>query len=145
MKKHLEQNIEIAAEIKILNAPEYIHNAAVAALEHAERHGDTSKMKRLLEYLKHSDEAAILRSLIVWLRTYSPMELIGPNIKILRHKNGKIPREFQLAAAREDPIRYRENKPKDSSPIIWRSKRMLPNGRVIDAHDYGLRAFPIRP
>lgn len=83
-----------------------IHGNAVQCLIHAEKHGDTSLMRRLLVEIVGRDSGYRRQGLIAWMRTYSPMELKGDTINL----SGKDPetgekRPFKIEAANANPFR----------------------------------------
>lgn len=70
------------------NLDEDIHANAVQCLTHAYVHRDTTPMRRLLVEIVGPDSGYRRQGLIAWMRTFSPMELKGTNIK-LSGKDGK--------------------------------------------------------
>lgn len=59
-----------------------IHNNAVQCLMHAELHGDTSLMRRLLIDIIDEKTGYRRKGLIAWMRKFSPMELKGDVINL---------------------------------------------------------------
>lgn len=59
-----------------------IHDNAVQCMLHAEKHGDTSLMRRLLMEIVGKDTGYRRQGIIGWMRLYSPMELVGDVIKL---------------------------------------------------------------
>ncbi len=60
-----------------------IHDNAVQCLMHAEKHGDTSLMRRLLiDILDGKNTGYRVQGLINWMRKFSPMELKGKDINL---------------------------------------------------------------
>ena len=59
-----------------------IHINAVMCLRHGEKHGDTGPMKRLIVEIIGTKSGYRVQGLIKWMRTHSPMELVGDNIKL---------------------------------------------------------------
>lgn len=59
-----------------------IHSNAVQCLLHAQEHGDTSLMRRLLVDIIDAKTGYRRQGLINWLRKFSPMELKGDNINL---------------------------------------------------------------
>lgn len=83
-----------------------IHNNAIQCMIHAEKHGDTSLMRRLLMETVGKDSGYRRQGLIAWMRKYSPMELKGETINL----SGKNPetgerRPFRIKEANENPFR----------------------------------------
>lgn len=59
-----------------------IHTNAVQCMMHAEKHGDTSLMRRLLIDIIDAPSGYRRQGVIVWMRKYSPMELKGDTINL---------------------------------------------------------------
>jgi hypothetical protein len=59
-----------------------IHANAVQCLRHGEEHGDTSLFRRLLVDIIDAKSGYRRQGLIVWMRKFSPMELVGDVIKL---------------------------------------------------------------
>lgn len=65
-----------------------IHANAVQCLMHAEKHGDTSLMRRLLVDIVDAKSGYRRQGLIAWMKEFSPMRLEGDNIKLNGMKDG---------------------------------------------------------
>lgn len=66
-----------------------IHANAVQCLMHAEKHGDTSLMRRLLVDIIDAKSGYRRQGVIAWMREFSPMELSGDVIKLTGTINGE--------------------------------------------------------
>lgn len=77
-----------------------IHANAVQCLMHAEKHGDTSLMRRLLVDIIDAKSGYRRQGVIAWMREFSPMELVGDIIKLTGTINGER-RPWQIAKANE--------------------------------------------
>lgn len=80
-----------------------IHANAVQCLLHAEKHGDTSLMRRLLVDIVDSKSGYRRQGLIAWMREFSPMELKGDNITLSGVVNGER-RPFRVEEANKTPF-----------------------------------------
>lgn len=59
-----------------------IHQNMVQCAMHAEKHGDTSLFRRLLMDIIDPTTGYRRQGVIVWMRTFTPMELVGDVIKL---------------------------------------------------------------
>lgn len=66
-----------------------IHLNAVQCLLHAEKHGDTSLMRRLLVDIVDAKSGYRRQGLIAWMKEFSPMRLDGDVIKLNGMKDGE--------------------------------------------------------
>lgn len=80
-----------------------IHANAVQCLLHAEKHGDTSLMRRLLVDIIDAKSGYRRQGIIAWMREFSPMELSGDVIKLSGTLNGE-PRPFRCEQANLTPF-----------------------------------------
>lgn len=80
-----------------------IHANAVQCLMHAEKHGDTSLMRRLLVDIVDAKSGYRRQGLIAWMRQFSPMELKGDNITLSGTINGER-RPFKVDEANVTPF-----------------------------------------
>jgi len=80
-----------------------IHANAVQCLLHAEKHGDTSLMRRLLVDIVDAKSGYRRQGLIAWMRAFSPMELHGDNIKLTGTIDG-VPIPFNVDKANMTPF-----------------------------------------
>lgn len=80
-----------------------IHANAVQCLMHAEKHGDTSLMRRLLVDIVDAKSGYRRQGLIAWMRQFSPMELKGDNIALTGTINGER-RPFKVEEANTTPF-----------------------------------------
>lgn len=75
-----------------------IHANAVQCLMHAEKHGDTSLMRRLLVDIIDAKSGYRRQGVIAWMREFSPMELKGDVISLSGMLNGEK-RKFRIEDA----------------------------------------------
>lgn len=80
-----------------------IHFNAVQCMMHAEKHGDTSLMTRLLMDCQLKENGFRLQGLIMWMREFSPMELHKNVIKLDGMKDG-LKRPWRIAEAHATPF-----------------------------------------
>lgn len=80
-----------------------VHANAVQCLMHAEKHGDTSLMTRLLMEILDDKTGYRRQGLIAWMRSFSPMELSGKTINLTGMIDGKK-RPFLIEKANETPF-----------------------------------------
>ena len=66
----------------LVKLDQQIHDNAVQCMLHAEKHGDTSLMRRLLMEIVGKDTGYRRQGIIGWMRLYSPMELVKDVIKL---------------------------------------------------------------
>lgn len=93
-----------------------IHANAVQCLMHAEKHGDTSLMRRLLIDIVDDKSGYRRQGLIAWMRRFSPMELRGDVIKLTGTINGE-PIPFDVATANITPF---TSIPEFAEKVEWR-------------------------
>lgn len=82
-----------------------VHNNAVQCLMHADKHGDTSLMRRLVIEVVSKDTGYRQQGLIAWMRAFSPMELVGDVINLSGVDDKGNKRLFKIAEANETPFR----------------------------------------
>ena len=75
--------------VSLIKLDARIHANAVQCLMHAEKHGDTSLMRRLLVDIVDDKTGYRRQGLIAWMREFSPMELKGDIIKLTGTLNGE--------------------------------------------------------
>lgn len=77
-----------------------VHDNAVQCLMHAEKHGDTSLMRRLLVETIGGKNGYRTQGLVAWMRTHSPMMLKGDTINLsgTDDKGNKKPWLIEAAA-----------------------------------------------
>jgi hypothetical protein len=80
-----------------------IHANAVQCLLHAQKHGDTSLMRRLLVDIIDAKSGYRRQGLIGWMRMFSPMELKGDIINLTGMLNGER-RPFNIEEANKTPF-----------------------------------------
>lgn len=80
-----------------------IHANAVQCLLHAEKHGDTSLMRRLLVDIIDAKSGYRRQGVIAWMREFSPMELKGDVITLSGMINGEK-RPFRCEDANKTPF-----------------------------------------
>lgn len=81
-----------------------IHANAVQCLIHAETHGDTSLMRRLLVDIIDAKSGYRRQGLIKWMRAYSPMELVGDVIKLTGTLPDGTRKPFDIEGADKTPF-----------------------------------------
>lgn len=81
-----------------------IHANAIQCMMHAEQHGDTSLMRRLLIDIVDSKSGYRTQGLIAWMRTYSPMELKGDVVKLTGLLPNGDKRPWRIAEANANPF-----------------------------------------
>jgi hypothetical protein len=84
--------------VSLLKTDDAIHANAVQCIMHAEKHGDTSLMKRLLVDIVDAKTGYRRQGLIAWMREFTPMELHGETIKLTGTINGER-KPWQVAKA----------------------------------------------
>lgn len=81
-----------------------IHSNAVQCLIHAQEHGDTSLMRRLVVEIIDSKSGYRRQGLIAWMRAFSPMELVGDVIKLTGVNDKGERRPFDIEKADKTPF-----------------------------------------
>jgi hypothetical protein len=81
-----------------------VHANAVQCLMHAEKHGDTSLMARLLNDVLDEKTGYNRRGLIRWMRMFSPMELDGKKITLTGVDEDGNKRPFLISKANATPF-----------------------------------------
>jgi len=82
----LDQDVNIRSPLMKLDTA--IHANAVQCMLQAQKHGDTSLMRRLLIDIVDDKTGYRRQGLIAWMRRFSPMELSGDVIKLSGTING---------------------------------------------------------
>lgn len=80
-----------------------IHNNAIQCYLHAEKHGDTSLMRRLLIDIVDAKTGYRRQGIIGHMRMFTPMELVGDIIKLTGTVNGEK-RPWKLEEANKTPF-----------------------------------------
>jgi hypothetical protein len=95
-----------------------IHENAVQCLMHAEKHGDTSLMRRLLVDIIDAKSGYRRQGIIAWMRTYTPMELKGDTINLsgVDAATGKK-RPWRVQEANANPFRSDRKFAEQAKPI----------------------------
>lgn len=88
----------------IVKLDQSIHDNAVQCLLHAEKHGDTSLMRRLLVDILDVKTGYRRQGLINWMRKHSPMELSGKDINLKGVDQLGNKRPFLIAEANLTPF-----------------------------------------
>lgn len=130
-----------------------IHQNMVQCAMHAEKHGDTSLFRRLLMDIIDPTTGYRRQGVIVWMRTYTPMELVGDTIKLTglmpdgetkrpwKLEEGNRTAFTKLAAARETTAKpvYRDTLMSKINLAMkeWR------NAKANTAQDDGGRNVPV--
>lgn len=81
-----------------------IHANAVQCLAHAEKHGDTSLMTRLLVNVIDAKTGYRRQGLINWMRKFSPMELVRDTINLSGLDAQGVKRPFKVSEADKTPF-----------------------------------------
>lgn len=89
--------------VSLIKLDARIHANAVQCLLHAEKHGDTSLMRRLLVDIVDAKSGYRRQGLIAWMRQFSPMELKGDNITLSGTIDGER-RSFKIEEANKTPF-----------------------------------------
>jgi hypothetical protein len=96
-----------AIRLKLVGLDQSVHNNAVQCLMHAEKHGDTSLMRRLIIEVLGTRTAATgyrTQGLINWMRKHSPMELKGDTINLTGTDGHGNKRPFLIEKAQNTPF-----------------------------------------
>lgn len=103
----------------LLNLDASIHANAVQCLIHAEVHGDTSLMRRLLVDVIDAKTGYRRQGLINWMRKFSPMELKGDTINLSGTDGKGNKRPFLVEDANKTPFwTDRDNAEKVVKPVF---------------------------
>lgn len=83
-----------------------IHQNAVQCLMHAEKHGDTSLMRRLLVDIVDDKTGYRRQGVIAWMKKFSPMELKGKDTIALTGTlaDGVTKKPFRVEEANKSPF-----------------------------------------
>lgn len=108
-----DQNV---IRVSLVKLDASIHANAVQCLLHAEKHGDTSLMRRLLVDIIDDKSGYRRQGLIAWMRRFSPMELHGDVIKLTGTINGE-PIPFDVKTANDTEF---TKIPEFAEMIQWR-------------------------
>lgn len=100
MEKQAIKTEQDGIRVSIVKIDAVIHSNAVQCLMHAEKHGDTSLMRRLLVDIIDAKSGYRRQGVIAWMREFSPMELVGDVIKLTGTINGER-RPWQITKANE--------------------------------------------
>lgn len=103
MDKEAIKSGQDAIRVSIVSLDLAVHANAVQCLMHAEKHGDTSLMTRLLMEVLDDKTGYRRQGLIAWIRAFSPMELVGKKITLTGLIDGKK-RPFLVEKANETPF-----------------------------------------
>lgn len=93
-----------AIKVTLIGLDAQIHANAVQCLIHAEQHGDTSLMRRLLVDIIDTKTGYRRQGLINWMRKHSPMELKADNINLSGTDEKGDKRPFLIEKANETPF-----------------------------------------
>lgn len=102
----------------LLSLDVLVHSNAVQCLMHAEKHGDTSLMTRLLTDILDDKTGYRRQGLIGWMRAFSPMELNGKKITLSGMIDGKK-RPFQIEKANNTPFYLAKEFAEKEIKPIW--------------------------
>ena len=108
-----------------------IHNNAVQCLMHAEKHGDTSLMRRLLIDIVDTKTGYRRQGIIGWMRLYSPMELKGDVINL----SGTLPdgtrRPFKVEEADKTPFWHNKKLDEKLATPVYQDTILSPINKAI--------------
>lgn len=93
-----------AIRVTVLQLDLAIHNNALQCMMHAEKHGDTSLMRRLLVEIIDAKTGYRRQGLINWMRKFSPMELSVDNINLSGTLENGARRPFRIEEAHNTPF-----------------------------------------
>jgi hypothetical protein len=102
-KEHIKQDQD-TIRVSLVKLDQAVHTNAVQCLLHAEKHGDTSLMRRLLIEVLDDKTGYRRQGLINWMRKHSPMELKGDIINLSGVDQNGNKREFKLDLADKTPF-----------------------------------------
>lgn len=103
----------------LLNLDQSIHANAVQCMIHAETHGDTSLMRRLLVDIIDAKTGYRRQGLINWMRKFSPMELKQDTINLSGTDGKGNKRPFLIEEANKTPFwTDRDNAEKVVKPVF---------------------------
>lgn len=91
----------------LIKLDQSIHDNAVQCLLHAETHGDTSLMRRLLVEIVDAKSGYRRQGFINWMRKHSPMELKGDTINLSGMVTSEAQAKLMIAAFPDtDPKKF---------------------------------------
>lgn len=134
--------------VNLLSLDAAIHANAVQCLMHAEKHGDTSLMRRLLMDVIDDKSGYRRQGLIKWMRAYSPMELKGKDINLSGTDGKGVKRPFMISEADADHFAKNPNYAEQVKPIYQQTILSKFNAGVRDimnAMENTLNGKPIDP
>lgn len=125
-----------------------VHDNAVQCMLHAQEHGDTSLMRRLLVDTLGGKNGYRTRGLINWMRKFSPMELKGDTINLSGVKNGEK-RPFDIDGANNMPFWMDKDNDETVRKPVFQETLMSPILRVTkqitDAMENTVNGQPVDP
>lgn len=92
-----------AIRISLVKLDAAIHQNAVQCMLHAEKHGDTSLMRRLLVDIVDAKSGYRRQGIIAWMKEFSPMRLNGDVIN-LSGMDGEVRQAFRCDLANKTPF-----------------------------------------
>lgn len=102
----------------LVDLDKLVHENAVQCMLHAETHGDTSLMRRLLVEVIDTKTGYRRQGLINWMRKFSPMELSGDNINLTGKDELGNKRPFRVEEANATPFwSDKDNDEKVAKPV----------------------------
>ena len=90
--------------VSLIKLDARIHANAVQCLMHAEKHGDTSLMRRLLVDIVDAKSGYRRQGVIGWMRMFSPMELKGDVINLSGVDKDGNKRPWKIEEANRTPF-----------------------------------------
>jgi hypothetical protein len=103
LEKSVIKKDQDGIRVSLIKLDARIHANAVQCLLHADKHGDTSLMRRLLVDIVDAKSGYRRQGLIAWMRAFSPMELKGDNITLSGTIDGER-RPFKIEEANTTPF-----------------------------------------
>jgi len=104
MSSDIIRKTQDAIRKSLVGLDQAIHDNAVQCMLHAQEHGDTSLMRRLLVEIIDAKTGYRRQGLIVWMRTFTPMELTKDNINLSGVDAQGEKRAWRIEEAHETPF-----------------------------------------
>jgi len=138
----------------LLSIDARIHRNAVMCMMHAEKHGDTSLMRRLLIDIVDAKSGYRRQGIIAWMKMFSPMRLNGDVIN-LSGMDGEVRQAFRCEKAWLTPFTslkeadervafkpvYKDNLTANIARAVKQYKDAIANTRIVP----GKKPVPIDP
>lgn len=111
-----------------------VHANAVQCMLHAEKHGDTSLMRRLLIDIVDEKSGYRRQGLIQWMRKYSPMELKGKDINLSGLDAHGVKRPFLVEEANLDHFAKNQQFREKVKPLYQEVLLSKPSAFIKEIH-----------